>query len=181
MFFRQELAGAKEITLIQQDIATGQRREIFRREWFTGIGISPDSQYIVTAGIDRASNSRTVLLISVATGQAREVLRVPSEIGASDLTLWTNGTRFWHAEWVADGESFLILKRFADETQSDEVWEVPLRGTPRKLDFRLPRTVSTYRLQPHGKKIAWGLASRAVRAATSELWVLENFLPTEAK
>lgn len=181
VFFRQELAGAKEITLIQQDIATGQRREIFRREWFTGIGISPDSQYIVTAGIDRASNSRTVLLISVATGQAREVLRVPSEIGASDLTLWTNGTRFWHAEWVADGESFLILKRFADETQSDEVWEVPLRGTPRKLDFRLPRTVSTYRLQPHGKKIAWGLASRAVRAATSELWVLENFLPTEAK
>jgi hypothetical protein len=45
----------------------------------------------------------------------------------------------------------VLLKRLADEAQDDEAWEVPLAGTSRKLDFRLPRTTLTYRLQP-GKK-----------------------------
>jgi hypothetical protein len=133
-----------------------------RREWFQGIGVSQNGQYIVTAGVDRATNSRTALLISVATGEVREVLRVRSDLMPSDLTAFTRGTRFWHAEWVPGGRSFLMLKRLADETEDDEVWEVPLEGTPRKLDFKLPRTMLTYRLQPGGNKIA--LACRVAQS-----------------
>ena len=154
VFFGRHLQNG-EMALITRMIDNGKEREIMRRQWFQGIGISQNGQYIVTAGIDRSTNSRTALLISVESGEVREVLRVGSDLMPSDLTVWTRGTKFWHAEWVPGGRSFLILKRFADEAQDDEVWEVPLEGIPRKLDFRLARKSLTFRLQPGGNKIAW--------------------------
>jgi len=155
VFFGRPLQSGQGLALIEREIAGGKEREIMRREWFQGMAVSQNKQYIVSAGIDRATNSRTALLISVASGEVREVLRVSSDLMPSDLTDWPRGTKFWHAEWVPGGRSFLMLKRQADERQDDEVWEVPLEGKPRKLDFRLPRTTLTYRLQPGGNKIVW--------------------------
>lgn len=162
VFFGRPLPNGKELAMIEQEVATGKEREIMRREWFQGFAVSQNKQYIVSAGMDHATNSRTALLISVASGEVREVLRVGSDLMSSDLSAFARGTRFWHAEWVPGGRSFLMLKRLADETQDDEVWEVPLEGTPRKLDFRLPRTTLTYRLQPGGNKIAWAHATTGV-------------------
>jgi hypothetical protein len=162
VFFGRLLPNGNETALIEREIAGGKEREVMRREWFQGIAVSQNGQYIVTAGVDRTTNSRTALLISVATGEVREVLRVRSDLMPSDLTVFTRGTRFWHAEWVPGDRSFLMLKRLANETQDDEVWEVPLEGTLRKLDFKLPRTTLTYRLQPGGNKIA--LACRVAQS-----------------
>jgi hypothetical protein len=155
VYFGRPVQGAKQVALIEREINGGQEREVMRRQWFQGIAISQNNEYIVTAAVDDATNSRTALLVSVASGQAREVLRVESDLTPSDLTTWARGTKFWHAEWVPGGRSFFMLKRQADETQDDEVWEVPLDGAPRRLDFRLPRTTLTYRLQPTGSKIVW--------------------------
>lgn len=176
VFFERPLQNGNEMALIEREIAGGKEREIMRRESFQGVGVSQNKQYIVTAGIDRRTNSRTVLLISVASREVREVLRVGSDLMLSDLTIFARGTRFWHAEWVPGGRSFLMLKRLADQTQNDEVWEVPLEGTPRKLDFRLPRTTLTYRLQPGGNKIAWAEATTGVSGATREPGTPKNLL-----
>jgi len=181
VFFGRPLQNGNETALIEREIPSGKEREIMRREWFQGIGVSQNNQYIVTAGIDHATNSRTALLISVASGEVREVLRVGSDLMPSDLTAFTRGTRFWHAEWVPGGRSFLMLKRLADEAQDDEVWEVPLEGTPRKLDFRLPRTTLTYRLQPGGNKIAWAKRTTGVSGTIPEPRALRGSLPPAAK
>ena len=161
VFFGRSLQNGRVTALIERNTA-GKEREIMRREWFQGMAVSQNKQYIVTAGIDRTTNSRTALLVSVDGGEVREVLRVESDLAPSDLTAFTRGTRFWHAEWIPGGGSFLMLKRLADEMQDDEVWEVPLEGRPRKLDFRLPRTTLTYRLQPGGSKIVWATRTTGV-------------------
>ncbi len=163
VYVGRPLQDGKEMVLIERAIASGKEREVMRREWFQGMALSPDNQHLITAGIDRVTNARTTLLVSLTTGDVRELQRVPSELSPSDLTNWTRGAKFWHAEWTPGSQSFLTLKRSVDEAQDDEVWDVPLQGEPRKLAFTLPRTTLTFRLQPGGTKIAW-----AIRMASTD-------------
>ena len=131
------------------------------------LGLADLSEGALCAGLTNRARSIQLYTINASVHKVSDVVRLPAmrHVPSSPyLGIWcqssskgacTRGTKFWHAEWVPGGRSFLMLKRLADETQDDEVWEVPLERTPRKLDFRLPRTTLTYRLQPGGSKIAW--------------------------
>lgn len=163
VYFGRSIENGMAMVLIEREIAAGTEREVMRRQWFQGMAIAQDNQHLITAGIDPATNSRITLLVSLTSGRVRELQRTPSDVSPVDLTAWARGTKFWHAEWKSGGQSFLTLKRFHDETQEDEVWEVPIEGPPRMLAFHLPRTTLTYRLQPGGTKIVW--ATRLISEA----------------
>ena len=66
------------IAFIKHDLTTGDETELIRRSFLGNIHLSRDGQYIATSSTERASNSRVLLLISIACCEARELMRLPS-------------------------------------------------------------------------------------------------------
>ena len=79
--------------------------------------------------------------------------------------------------WTPDGKGILVRKMLVAGGKKSELWLVPIDGgRARKLDFDANR-VATYapgkiRLHPDGRRLAYVFGDY-----TSEVWVLENFLP----
>jgi Tol biopolymer transport system component len=82
-------------------------------------------------------------------------------------------------EWTPDSRAVMFVK---DIGARREVWLVPVaEGRPRRLDIDpdiwLKGSVNTgqqfFSLSPDGRSIAFQMGTSA-----SEVWVLENFLPT---
>jgi len=120
------------------------------------------------------------MIIPVAGGEPREVMRLPSEPAAVALTNFSGGLLSM-LTWAPDSRSFLIRKRLPGENQIGEVWQAFLDGNePRKLDERMdPRLAGGGpRLHPDGRQIAFVPAQEPTgQASSAEVWVLENFLP----
>jgi len=180
LYFRRSVSDGKEIVFVQRDIATGIEKELIRRPFLsTGINLSPDGQYIATAGINPSNNSRIMLLIPTAGGEPRELIRVAAGVNGSDLTNFNNGQALMGATWASDSQGFMTRKLVRGEKPTDELWWVPLDGSaPRKLDLP-PSNVawgSGFSVHPDGHRVAYTINETA-RPQTSEVWVLENFLP----
>jgi hypothetical protein len=128
--------------------------------------LSPDGKYIDTGSVDPATGLSVFLLIPVAGGEPRELMRAASK--ADSITMLT---------WAPDSQSLFILK-------NREVWQASLDGSqPRKLDGTLDPRLATggVRLHPDGRQIAFGPAREPQgQARPAEVWVLENFLPGTA-
>jgi len=78
--------------------------------------------------------------------------------------------------WTPDGRA-ILLKKGTTGVDPSEMWLVPISGEPpRKIDLDARRiaagAIGVTRLHPDGKQIA--LVAGHI---TTELWVLENFLP----
>jgi hypothetical protein len=67
---------------VRRDLANSEEKELIRRTMLGQPNLSPDGRYIVTPSVDPATNSRTLLLIPSNGGEARELMRVPSEVAA---------------------------------------------------------------------------------------------------
>jgi len=80
--------------------------------------------------------------------------------------------RGWYwLSWTRDGR--YIIARALD-TASSEIWRVPAQGgTPLKLDLSVPK-MDDFTLNPDNRRFAFSV----YEGSKSELWVLENFLPT---
>ena len=141
---------------------SGTERELIRR---TGLGhpnVSPDGRYISTASRDQSAKTHVVLLIPIAGGEPRELLKVnmPDTINL--------GT------WTPDSRSLLAVKN-AQQSQAREMFWVPIDGPGiqkvQPIDGMLPFSLRVHR---DGRQVAYvsGAAS-----GPAEVWVLENFLP----
>src|SRR6516165_8850590 len=101
----------------------------------------PYGQHILTDTTDVATNSRVVLLIPIAGGESREVLRIPSGVKPELLNNPASGQ--WPFPTPLDGQSLLVVKRLGDaDTTSglangkdpSEIWFVPISsGEPKKI------------------------------------------------
>ena len=136
------------------------------------VQLSPDGRYIATGSVDPATKSSTFLLIPVAGGEPRELMRAGSKADSAPSML----------TWAPDSRSLLIRKRPSGENQSGEVWQALLDGSEaRKLDEKLDPRLATagIRLHPDGRQIAFtpDALTGAGWARSAEVWVLENFLP----
>jgi hypothetical protein len=178
VYFPRAVPSTNEVAFIERDLAAGREREMIQRSILGGINLSPDGQYIATASTNSASNSRVVLLIPTAGGEARELLRVPSEVKAEDLNNRNLGQNITVLGWAPDGRSLLVRKVPSDRTKEVELWLVPLNGgESRKIvgDADIPANAA-FSFSPDGRHFAYIINEPAPPAA-SEVAVLENFLP----
>ena len=153
--------------LIERDLDSGAEREIDRELNVTSGNLSPDGKYFIGTRTDTSAKTSSLLLVPVAEGQPRELLRLTQP---ESIALF--------GSWTPDG-SVIFTK---DTGSRKEVWLVPVTGgRPRKLDIDpaiwwdgsedRPSEVS-FRVSPDGRRISF-LMGRSVR----EVWALENFLP----
>jgi Tol biopolymer transport system component len=154
------MPGAAGSVFVERDLASGNERPVFRGG-VSSTSLSPDGRWV--AGYE----SNSVVLISVATGERRELFRVEApEFTEGGPTAWT-----------PDGRN--VIAHVAGQTN----WSlliVPIDGgAPRKLelDLNVPRIsfhpVSRISVHPDGRQIAF-----SVMENEAEVWALENFLPT---
>ena len=131
------------------------------------ISLSPDGRWIASYRSEASRKSAVLVLIPVNGGEPRDLLRVnqPERVNNSSMP------------WTPDGRSILVRKNEVPPGTS-ELWLVPIDGAPpRKLEFDANRVVpysqGKIRLHPDGRQIAFVSGP----PYSSEVWVLENFLP----
>ncbi len=152
--------------IYEREVASGKTREVIRGR-LGPISLSPDGLWIATTEKDESERSTAVVLIPVEGGEPRELLHVSEP-------QWINNTSM---PWTPDGRGILVRKMLVAGGKKSELWLVPIDGGPaRKLDFDANR-VARYapgkiRLHPDGRRLAYVFGDY-----TSEVWVLENFLP----
>jgi Tol biopolymer transport system component len=129
---------------------------------------SPDGRFILSKPSIPPNKPNTLLLIPLAGGQPRELLRLtaPEVIAPSNEM------------WLPDSSAVIITKGIGERR---ELWLVPISGSaPRKLDIDtniwLDGNIGggdfSFSLSPDGSRIAFQMGK-----AVSEVWALENFLP----
>ena len=153
-------------TVVQHEPETGTEREVFRvpkAGIANNLKISPDGSMVGMLGVESGHNAR-LDVASVAGGQPRTLFRAA---GAEAL--------HFQWEWTADGKAILV-KKGPMPAAADELWFVPLEGTPRKLAIDLRQWVEGghVQLHPDGRHLAF-VANAGQPGA--EIWALENFLP----
>jgi Tol biopolymer transport system component len=156
--------------IVERDLATGRERQVIGDVLANGpINLSPDGRWIVMGAANRTGASTLpthLVLISVAGGEMRELLRVdpPDRFAA-----------FQGMPWMPDGQGFLVRKRVG--RTSSEIWYVPLAGSPRKLDVDTTGwsygAIGPLSLHPDGRRLAFLMSSSR---PASEVWTLEHFL-----
>jgi Tol biopolymer transport system component len=151
-----------DVSIVERDLVSGTERTVARGA-FGAFSVSPDGTSIAApmGGIATAS-ARVLAGIRVDTGEVRELMRVgPSE----------RFPPYVAPQWTPDGRAVLVRKR-----SPNELWLVPLGGTPRKLDVDVREwsfgAVGQMSVHPDGRQVAF-LTGRL----SSEVMVLENFLP----
>jgi Tol biopolymer transport system component len=153
---------AKDAVIIERDVASGSEREIIRRANLSfGVDLSPDGRQIAVVIDDQSSKSSAVMLIPVAGGEPRELIRVNHPQSFEIMT------------WAPDGRGLLLRKSSFAGGNEHELWLVPISdGKPRQVTSNLNIDGAFVRVHPDRRQIAFMTGS-----PTFEVWVMENFLP----
>ena len=111
------------------------------------------------------AKTSTVLLIPIAGGEPRELLRVSQP---------ERFLPYGCMSWTPDSRAVIVAKVIGNWKEGrQELWLVPLSdGDARKLDIDVDAWVGTIRLHPNGQQIAFFAGKQS-----QEVWALENFLP----
>jgi Tol biopolymer transport system component len=166
----------KAYILMARDLTTGSETELASRPPLVGgpTRFSPDGRYFTFTGIDAASNSRVLQLMSTGGAIVRELMRVPAGVKTEDLSKWDNGQSIDVLSWAPDSRSLLLRKNMNDPGKSDELVLVSIDGQPQGgISIPNKRPISP---SPDNRYAAYTL-TEAAPPATVEVSVLENFLP----
>jgi Tol biopolymer transport system component len=150
---------------VERDMASGTERDVYVG---TSSNLSHDGRYVVSKREDPSTKTASLLLVPVAGGQPRELLRL------------TQPEMFAPADdmWTPDDSAVIVMK---DTGSRWELWLVPVAGgRPRKLDIdpniwldgALGKGDQGVSLSPDGHSIAFQIGK-----TVTEVWALENFLP----
>ena len=161
-------------------MASGEEKEIARGDALGAVNLSPDNKWICTPGVDRASNSRVLLLIPAGGGKPRTLMTTPSAVPETDLTNSRRGSILNFVAWGPAMQWVLATKRVADSSQTNELWRIPLNGgAAQRIEVdpsaHIPLNAAIS-IAPDGKHLAYTI-SETTTAHTSEIWALENFFP----
>jgi Tol biopolymer transport system component len=148
----------KQVTLVEHDIDSGKRRVLARMEGLGSPFVSPDGRSVAT--IQRTGGTSVALVVPVAGGEPREVMRV------NRPQVFTGG-----ASWSPDGKR-LMINTFWDVGDRRETWLVPVDGGPHQTLDLPGYSWGRIRVHPDGRRIAYHAGQLKF-----EVWALENFLP----
>ena len=149
--------------IMERDVTSGKEREII-----SGVpgefNISPDGRYIAAKSGCTSGSCNVLLLIPVAGGDHRELLRVSPPEGILPA---------WSVDWTPDSTAVLVIKETA---QRRELWQIPIAGgQPRRLDIDIANWANGqggFSISPDGRQMAFTAGQNAY-----EIWALENVLP----
>jgi Tol biopolymer transport system component len=158
-----DCAGREGSVLLERDMVTGAQREIVRGPGPQLLRLSPDGRFL--AGARGAIKDYAVVLIPVAGGEPTRLL--PLTDGRS---VAGNGL-----SWAPDGRALIVTVQSKD---GREFLLVPADGGPaRRLEGKVQGPVNGgLRIHPNGRQAAFVTGEHQ-----SEVWVLENFLPSVEK
>jgi Tol biopolymer transport system component len=182
--FKARDGAIEDCATVERDLSSGTERELVRKPGFVCIPkLTPDGRHVVTNNADPARNSRVLRIMSVDGGESRELMSVPSEVKAEDLNNPNLGTGLIQPMvWARDPH--LVVKRLGDRDgfllngkTPSELWLVPLTGGEPKKIGMTPTGFTSMAVSPDGRHIAYAVTDAG--RATTEIWTLENFLPTQ--
>jgi Tol biopolymer transport system component len=155
--------------VVIRDLETGEEQELYRfptLERGIRMSVSPDGRWLsfINAGWGGVSSLR---VMPVSGGEAREVW----SFGETKP-----GTPGGSHTWSRDGRYILFSALDPDDLPLWVLWRVPVEGGPPER-IGLQRRWGIYGLTVHpgGRQIA--LAGRGGPSTSSEVWMIENFLP----
>lgn len=177
LYYRQGKAYVSEpsalpAALIERDLTSGVEKELNRGN-LGGVALSPDGQYIATSTADLATKSQSIMLVPVAGGEPRVLMRVALPQSVIDhwmLAKNLNQLNMLRILWAPDSRSLVV-----EHTQSKpEQWWVPVDGHEPPKRVSLGVNLWNVRVHPDGRRIA--MALQQPRRA-DDVWVLEHVLP----
>jgi Tol biopolymer transport system component len=161
IYFSDRRGPDDAVGVVERDLASGTQRELLRRAGLGHVAVSPDGRYLTTLEGNRAQKYSALLVIDIASGETREVLRTHHP---EVLVGWLS--------WSPDSRH-VMLPKFGGSTPRALLLVALEGGPPRKVD--LPGYAwGRIRVHPDGKRVAY-LAGNL----KAEVWVLENFLPAK--
>lgn len=153
----------------EHDLRTAAEREVFRHPLLqlSNFEVSPDGRHFaVRLGIDRSSQTSSILMVPVTGGEPRVLARIPA---AASVNAW------YQMSWTPDSRALLTARRSGT---ANELWLIETdTGNARKLDIDVSAwslsagPFSGFALSPDGRSIAFLMGKSDV-----EVWALENFL-----
>jgi Tol biopolymer transport system component len=157
----------KLCTVIQRDLATGQEKEIYRKEAGADIGsmtVSQDARFLSFSTADSmpADGGFVIRIIDLANGRTRDILQGKVQGHVPHV-------------WTRDGKTILYIKRTGEANKGKgELWLVPAAGgEPKSLGLNMER-MNRLQLHPDGNRIVF-TSEKVVLG----VWEMENFLPKE--
>ncbi len=128
------------------------------------LAVSPDGRQLAFAKL----MPMTINLLPTTGGEPRQLLKVQRP----DRIYRTAGIA-----WTPDGRSVLFAKkRGGPKGPNPELWQVPVDGGAAQNLGLAMDGLRHLSLHPDGRRIAFTAGQQ-----TSEVWMIENFLPSLAK
>ena len=178
LFYVRYDTDSKTARLVARDLKSGREKDLFRVVPSTRLGggglfaLSPDGQRLVlSTGLisqPRATYpaAPALKIVSAAGGEPRELIQFEEE------KMFLSGVA-----WTPDSQDVLFAKMFfggGKGGKEGELWRVSAAGgEPRRLWVWKKQQFGRVRVHPDGRRIAFHSGS-----TPSELWLMENFLPT---
>jgi Tol biopolymer transport system component len=140
-----------------RNLATGSDEVLYEGDVSPRFAVSPDRRHLAFAA--RREGRASLMVMPIAGGEPIAVLPDCGESLPSEI------------QWSPDGRHLYY--------ESGGLWRVPVDGgLPEKLEwFEQAHATSFFRFQPSGQRVA---LMCAVGQDASEVWVMENFLPSDA-
>lgn len=152
-----------QFVITERELASGKERPLVSPPVTGFTFVSPDGQWIATAGRDRVNNARFAMIIPTDGGESRELVR---QQGDEQLGVFG---------WTPDGRSVIVSK--SPTGKATEFWMIPIGGEPAtrlafelnglKIEPQLP-----FRFDAGGRRVAITVRGPSRSAVT----VVENFL-----
>ena len=155
----------KIVSILRHDLATGEEKEVYRRDVPPDIGgllVSPDGQYL-SFGTFESENNHVIKIIPIAGGEPRDLFTMKSDYpGQSGEYVW-----------IPNGKEILIVKEISSMNKNAyEIWRVPVQGGESEKIGLIKKRMLLPRFHPDGKRIVFFTFK-----SIEEIWVMENFLP----
>ncbi len=163
LYYPAQVSDGQEVAYIRRDLASDEETVLFQRANLgRSASLSPDGLYLAVHEVARPRVPVAVLLVPTAGGPPRELMRVSEPQNTVFLA------------WTPDGRS-VLTRKFLGPGQVEQ-WRIPLDGgQPNKLEVNARFPSAGFRVHPDGRQVVFPVATPRM---PSEVWVLENFLPT---
>ena len=154
--------------IVVRDLGTGEEVEILRSPRLDRIrmSLSPDGRWLsfMNAG---GGGVRSLKIMPVSGGEAKEVW----SFGQTKA-----GTPGSSHTWSRDGRHILFGAPDPSDLPQWALWRVPVEGgPPEEIGLKRRWGIFDLTVHPSGRQIA--MAGRGGPSTSSEVWMIENFLP----
>jgi len=156
--------------IVVRDLESGEERELYRfptLERGIGIALSPDGSWLSFVNVGWGG-VRSLRIIPTSGGNAREIWSF-GEV--------KKGTPNVSHTWAPDGRHILFSAPDPSDLPSWDLWRVPVEGgKPEEMGLQKRWGIKHLTIRPDGRQLTF--AGRGGSSMKSELWVMENFLPS---